>query len=173
MFCIVDPVRVMSLVYFVNSIFIPILIFCIADPEHVISVSFVLILPHSTFHLLTSVSNACSFSSASRSLTPLTFQGAWSTSWPATAVTWPSIWRSTRTYRPCGTSGHLRGQSLWSTPLRRISSGRGWTTGRVATGQIGNRGRERNSSTSRSKSRTSGYPWVTSMLIRCRLWDDH
>lgn len=106
------------------------------------------------------------FSSLSRSLKHQTSLEAWSTSSREIAVTWPSTSPSIKTSRPCGTSGRPRGQSLWSTRRRRTSRGRGSTTGRAGIGRTGPRVKGRSSSTTLWRSRTSGYPWETSMQIR-------
>ena len=108
--------------------------------------------------------HACNF--FNRCLIHPTYLEGWSTFWPGTEITWPSTCQNTRTSNRCGTSGQVRGQSSWNSHRLKTSRGPGSTTGWSETGLTPSRVRERSFCTSLCRSRTSGFPWGTSLLIK-------
>lgn len=102
----------------------------------------------------------------SRCLIHRTYLEVWSTFWQVTEITWLNTWPSIKTSNQCGTLGQRRGQSSWSSLPQKMWREPGSIMGSRETGLTQSRVRGRSFCTSPCRSKTSGFQWGISSLIK-------
>ena len=100
-----------------------------------------------------------------RYLRRVTCREEWSTFCPDHVTTSQNICLNIKISTPCGILVQQPDHDLLSMPVLSMSRGHGWTLVWPGTGVTMCRVRVRSSSTMPLRSRMSGSPWVTSLLI--------